>query len=267
MVPIAGCFQTNSDVSDRWQERLQTEPVVKTKLAARTSGEKFELLDSNSTGIEFENSLHNENQIPYLTNGAGVSIGDYDNDGLADIFFAGQDVENRLYRQTGDFQFEDVTQEAGVSGNKNISGGATFVDINNDGFLDIYVCNYLTNNELFVNQQDGTFKEEAWDYGLSYSGPTTMAAFMDYDRDGDLDVYLVNNRRYRQEKEQSEKKLIKQRGGQVQMPPHMFFRLEGRWIRTGHRDLLLRNDNGKYSIVNDETGVGDFGSGLSLIHI
>ena len=93
MVPIAGCFQTNSDVSDRWQERLQTEPVVKTKLAARTSGEKFELLDSNSTGIEFENSLHNENQIPYLTNGAGVSIGDYDNDGLADIFFAGQDVE------------------------------------------------------------------------------------------------------------------------------------------------------------------------------
>lgn len=263
MVPIAGCFQTNSDVSDRWQERLQTEPVVKTKLAARTSGEKFELLDSNSTGIEFENSLHNENQIPYLTNGAGVSIGDYDNDGLADIFFAGQDVENRLYRQTGDFQFEDVTQEAGVSGNKNISGGATFVDINNDGFLDIYVCNYLTNNELFVNQQDGTFKEEAWDYGLSYSGPTTMAAFMDYDRDGDLDVYLVNNRRYRQEKEQSEKKLIKQRGGQVQMPPHMFFRLEGRWIRTGHRDLLLRNDNGKYSIVNDETGVGDFGSGLS----
>ena len=257
-----GCWQQDDVETARWQSRsTNEETVVKTKLAERNPGTTFTLLES--TGIDFENSLNNENQIPYLTNGAGVSIGDYDNDGLADIFFAGQDVANRLYRQTDDFQFEDVSAKAGVTGQRKIAGGATFVDINNDGFLDIYVCNYLTNNELFINQKDGTFKEQAWDFGLSYSGPTTMAAFMDYDLDGDLDVYLVNNRRYRQEKEQAEKKLIRKKGGQVQMPPHMFFKLEGRWIRTGHRDLLFRNDDGKYSIVNDETGVGDFGSGLS----
>ena len=167
-----GCNDANEKLAS-FKARTADETVTKTKLNPRDSkAGKFTLVESS--GIDFENTLKPENQIPYLTNGAGVSIGDFDNDGQPDIFFAGQDADNRLYRQVGDFKFEDVTAKAGVSGAGKISGGATFVDINNDGFLDIYVCNYLTNNELFVNQKDGTFIEQAWDYNLAYSGPCPL---------------------------------------------------------------------------------------------
>ncbi|MEM9410676.1 MAG: CRTAC1 family protein, partial [Planctomycetota bacterium] len=254
--------QAAKESSLTFQSRSMGESeIIATPLRPNEStGGKFSLI--SDSGISFVNRLDPENEIPYLTQGAGVTVGDFDNDGRPDIFFAGQDVENRLYRQTSDFRFEDVTESAGVGGNGTIAAGTTFVDVNNDGFLDIYVCNYLTNNDLFINQKDGTFQNQAWKYGLQYDGPSTMASFMDFDRDGDLDVYLVNNRRFKQEQEQF-RYPTKSRNGKIIAHPSMFFELEGRMVRTGHEDILFRNDDGKFININSEAGIDGYGSGLS----
>ncbi|HEX6181104.1 MAG TPA: VCBS repeat-containing protein [Chitinophagaceae bacterium] len=129
--------------------------------------------------------------------GGGVGIGDFNNDGLKDIFFTGNQVSSSLYINKGSNSFEDITQRSGTFTNIWATG-VSIVDINHDGFDDIYVCTYgrnlLTraNNLLFINQQDLTFKEAAEEYGLDYSGYSTQSVFFDYDRDGDLDMYLVN---------------------------------------------------------------------------
>lgn len=164
----------------------------------------FELKSARDTGIDFENNLTFSNEFNVYTyrnfyNGGGVSIGDINNDGLADIYLTANQTSNKLYLNRGAFQFEDVTELAGVGGNRAWSTGVTMADVNADGFLDIYVCNSgdvsgdNKQNELFVNQGDGTFKEQAEVYGLADPGYSTHASFFDYDKDGDLDVYLLNN--------------------------------------------------------------------------
>src|SRR5205814_3274962 len=136
----------------------------------------------------------------YVYNGAGVAIGDIDNDGLPDIFFSGNMVSSRLYLNKGNMRFDDVTQAAGVATNRWATG-ATMVDINNDGYLDIYVSVSGSErskgrdraNLLFINNGDRTFTEAAARYGIADTGFTTQAVFLDYNRDGCLDLFLLNN--------------------------------------------------------------------------
>ena len=129
--------------------------------------------------------------------GTGVAIGDYDGDGRPDIFVVSKTESCRLFRNLGDWRFEDVTERAGVGDEGAAAGiwkqGATFVDVNNDGLLDIYVCRFNAPNLLYINQGDGTFKEMARAYGLDVTDSSVMAAFCDYDRDGWLDVYITTN--------------------------------------------------------------------------
>jgi len=169
----------------------------------------FEQVSSSRSGITFNNKITETDSINPITmlnvyNGGGVGVGDFNNDGLQDLFFIGNQVSNRLYLNKGDMKFEDVTATAGVAGKGGWGRGVAVVDINNDGLLDIYVCNTLLpdsvkrRNLLYVNQgadKDGVprFKEMAKEYGLDVTVHSTMASFFDYDNDGDLDMYLTVN--------------------------------------------------------------------------
>lgn len=164
----------------------------------------FTLMDSRATGFSFENKLEYDSAFNIYTyrnfyNGGGVSIGDINNDGLPDIYMTANQLPNKLFINKGNFQFEDITTKSGTAGSRAWSTGVTMVDINADGLLDIYVCNSgdvkgdNKQNELFINQGDLTFKEMAAEYGLADPGYTTHASFFDFDKDGDLDVYILNN--------------------------------------------------------------------------
>ena len=164
----------------------------------------FTEMPARYTGIDFGNLLEFRQDFNIYTyrnfyNGGGVAIGDINNDGLPDIFFTANMGPNRLYLNLGDFRFKDITQQAGVAGTKSWSTGAAMADVNGDGLLDIYVCNSgdlkgdNKENELFINNGDLTFSEMAKTYGLADPGLSTHAAFFDYDKDGDLDLYLLNN--------------------------------------------------------------------------
>jgi len=170
----------------------------------------FELLDESITGIDFSNTLSYDNDFNVYKyrnyyNGGGVAIGDINNDGLPDIYFTANQEQNRLYLNKGDFKFEDITEKAKVGGTKPWSTGVTMVDINADGYLDIYVCNSgdlegnNKQNELFVNNGPSTisgqvtFTERATEFNLADQGFSTHASFFDYDKDGDLDAYILNN--------------------------------------------------------------------------
>lgn len=161
-------------------------------------------LGPEETGIDFVNQLSNSldrNIIEYLYyyNGGGVAIGDINNDGLEDIFFTANEGPDKLYLNKGNLQFEDITAQAGIFADDAWSTGVTMVDINNDGYLDIYVCKVgvgimpPAHNLLYINQKDGTFREMSEAYGLNFQGFSTQACFFDYDGDGDLDLYLLNH--------------------------------------------------------------------------
>jgi hypothetical protein len=171
-----------------------------------TSEEKvqFELLSSEITGINFSNTLVSTDEFNVYRyrnfyNGGGVAIGDINNDGLQDIYLTSNLNQNKLYLNKGNFQFEDITDVAQVGGTKAWSTGVAIVDINADGLLDIYVCNSgdvkgdNKQNEFFINNGDLTFSERAEELGLDDKGYSTHASFFDYDKDGDLDLYLLNN--------------------------------------------------------------------------
>jgi hypothetical protein len=163
----------------------------------------FSLQSNDDLGVNFINQLVDKNQTNVFTfrnyyNGGGVAIGDVNNDGLNDIYLTSNQGSNKLYINKGNWKFEDVTDKAGVKGTKYWSTGATMVDINGDGWLDIYVCHSgniidKKGNELFINQHDGTFKEEAEKYGLVDNGLSTQSIFFDMDNDGDLDCFILNN--------------------------------------------------------------------------
>ncbi len=164
----------------------------------------FRLLDSVKTGITFQNQVKDRDDFNILSyrnyyNGGGVAIGDINNDGLPDLFFTANLTGNQLYVNRGDLRFENVTEKAGVAGSKAWSTGVVMADVNADGWLDIYVSNSgdiagdNKENELFVNNGNLTFSERANEFGLNNQGYSTQASFFDYDQDGDLDCYLLNN--------------------------------------------------------------------------
>jgi hypothetical protein len=164
----------------------------------------FDLLGSDVTGIDFVNTVETSEELNiieylYFYNGAGVAIGDINNDNLPDIYFTSNLGENKLYLNEGNFKFKDITEQAGVGGKTSWSNGVTMADVNADGLLDIYVSNVgdyknlKGANELFINKGNLVFEEQAAEYGLNFTGFGTHAVFFDYDGDTDLDVYLLNH--------------------------------------------------------------------------
>lgn len=218
----------------------------------------FQLLPSSQTGITFENKVSDTGIFDIFKyrnfyNGGGVAIGDVNNDGKPDVFFTSNQGECKLYINKGNWKFEDVTAKAGVKGYHRWHTGVTMVDINGDGWLDIYISNSggmpgaSHDNELYVNQKDGTFKEEAPKYGLADRGLSIQALFFDYDHDGDLDCYVLNNS-YR--------------------PIATFgYNRNLRDVRdTINGDRLYRNDNGKFVDVSASANIygSEIGFGLGI---
>lgn len=218
----------------------------------------FSLLDSRQTGISFTNTLTDKEDANIFLhrnyyNGGGVAIGDVNNDGLNDVFLTSSQGPNKLFINKGNWQFEDVTEKAGIKGTRYWSTGVTMADINADGWLDIYVCNSgdvkgsMNGNELFINQHNGTFRESAADYNLADGGLSTHAVFFDYDLDGDLDCYVLNNSFKPIESFDFNKDLrnnIDKTGG----------------------DRLYRNDNLRFTDVTRQAGIysSDIGFGLGV---
>jgi hypothetical protein len=165
----------------------------------------FKKRSARQSGIDFKNQLREDRQHNILTyeyfyNGGGVAVGDLNDDGLDDIFFTANMDDNRLYLNQGGMQFRDITEEAGLAGRTGAwSTGVSMVDINRDGLLDIYVCYSgwqeadQRRNELYINRGNLSFEEKAAEYGLDDPSNSTQAAFFDFDKDGDLDLYLLNH--------------------------------------------------------------------------
>ncbi|MCH8905114.1 MAG: VCBS repeat-containing protein, partial [Bacteroidetes bacterium] len=221
----------------------------------------FVLLSQEQTGITFNNVIIESQTISigeYINvfNGGGVAIGDINNDGLPDIYFTGNQVSNKLYLNKGEMKFEDITESAGVTGENGWSSGVTMVDINNDGFLDIYVCRMfnhgnseLRENLLYVNNGDNTFTEKAGDYGINDSNYSTQASFFDYDNDGDLDLYVGNHPPYYDEAQNVTKSIIKTNRPKIE-----------------ESDRLYRNNNdGSFTDVTVEAGIINYGFLLGVV--
>ncbi|WP_304516964.1 VCBS repeat-containing protein [Cecembia rubra] len=209
-------------------------------------------MDKSWTGIDFRNDLvYNEKFNPYtfrnFYNGAGVALGDINNDGLVDIFLAGNQTSNKLYLNKGNFQFEDITEKAGLAVPGIWSTGVSMADVNGDGLLDIYICKSgplggsERHNSLYINNGDLTFTEMAKEFGIADEGLSQHAVFFDFDKDGDLDMYLLNN---------------SARSIGVND------------LRIGQRDIrdpfggnkLYRNDGGRFIDVSEEAGI--YGSAI-----
>ncbi|WP_142784338.1 VCBS repeat-containing protein [Changchengzhania lutea] len=208
----------------------------------------FTAIPESHSKIDFENKVEenldfNFLNYSYIYNGGGVAVGDINNDGLEDVYFTSNQNSNKLYLNKGNFVFEDITEKAKVEDDTGWTTGVAMVDINNDGWLDIYVCKSgsLNNrrarqNKLFINQKNNTFKEEALKYGLKEYGFSTQAYFLDYDKDGDLDMYLVNH--------------SSNFNNDLLSPPQYQSRLTKDDI-----DRLFRNDNGVYKDVTKTSGI------------
>lgn len=221
----------------------------------------FELQENS--GVDFVNSIRDTRDFNIFSyrnfyNGGGAAVGDINNDGLADVFFTANMGNNKLYLNKGDFKFEDISKKAGIEQSDKWNTGVVMVDINSDGWLDIYVCNAgidkwknQQGNALFINNHDLTFTDKAKEYGLDNKGYTTHAAFFDYDLDGDLDCYILNNSfipvntlNYSNKRELRAK----------DWPVADFLK--------GGGSFLMRNDNGKFTDVSEEAGI--YGSLISF---
>lgn len=237
----------------------------------------FNRMDASATGIGFTNRLRETEEQNILTyeyfyNGGGVAAGDFNNDGLVDLYFTGNQVENKLYLNKGGFKFEDITAKAGVAGRKDSwKTGVSLADVNADGWLDIYVCYSgnlpleLRKNQLFINSGIKTslpagkgaggavvFTEQAETYGLADAGYSTQAAFFDYDLDGDLDCFLVNHNLKDYERNPDASAMRTKRDEYA-------------------GDKLFRNDSGKFTEVTQAVGIKSnplgFGLGLAVADV
>lgn len=224
------------------------------KIGDRTPEKRFQGLEATATGIDFKNILTENDSLNYFTYGyiymgGGVSAGDINNDGLIDLFFTGNQVSNRLYLNLGDLKFEDITDQAGIGGDSRWYTGTTMADVNNDGLLDIY-CSVggkfgPKQNQLFINQGDNSFKEMAETYGLADDGNSVQGTFFDYDRDGDLDLYVANY---------------------PPTPfnaPNHYYASKQRMLKDRESDHLYRNDGNTFVDVTAKANLRNFGLSLS----
>lgn len=229
--------------------------------ACKSDPEKglFTKISSKHTKINFENTLKDSKSLNaldymYFYDGGGVSVGDINNDGLPDIYFTANKAPNKLYLNKGHFEFEDITHKAGVSGQSDWNTGTVMADINGDGLLDIYVCavvgiyGFKGHNELFINQGNNTFKEQSKEYNLDAKTQANNVAFFDYDQDGDLDMYLLNEGKH----------------SALSFGPASN-RLK---ISSENGDRLYRNDNGKFVNVSQQAGIysgsNSYGLGIAV---
>ena len=181
---------------------------------------------------------------------------------MQDIFLSRQKDGGRLYRNLGGFQFYDATEEAGILSDGMWSTGVSFIDINNDGWLDLYVCGFDCPNKLYINDK-GTFIESAKEYGLDYKGASVSMSFSDFDRDGDIDAYLLTNRLESTDLT-AKAKIINDKNRPLRVHPDSrelgyFVRPPGRvpiLINAGQYDYLYRNDGGHFVDVTTESGIG-----------
>ena len=227
---------------------------------------RFVYLSPSETGIDFQHiwdvQPKHRDQLRNSFIASGVAIGDFDNDGLADVFLTRQKDGGRLYRNLGNFHFEDVTSKMGINPAGMWSSGATFADINNDGWLDLYVCGFDCPNRLYINQRD-KFTEEADAYGLDFHGASVVMSFADYDLDGDLDGYLLTNRLHPSDAINNIK-ILRQKNQPLRVHPDnreeaYFIKPPNRiqlLIPAGQFDHLYRNDNGHFVDVSMESGIG-----------
>ena len=218
----------------------------------------FELIDTAESGLNFVNVLIENDSLnvilyEYFYNGSGVSVGDINNDGLQDLFFSSNSAKSKLFLNKGDFKFEDITEPAGIA-TSGYCSGVTMADINNDGFIDIYVCRSnallaeeLTSNLLYINQGDNTFKEQAKEFGLGGQDYSTVGAFFDYDLDGDLDLYLGNH-------------LVNFMGDFTEYDAYKF------GLASGTNRLYRNENNTKFKDVTSEAGLSSqtFTLGISI---
>jgi len=220
----------------------------------------FSRILSHQSGIRFqnkivENAIHNSMYYDYMYNGGGVAISDFNNDGLQDVYFTGNFADNRLYLNKGGLKFEDISERAGVLAKGTWSSGVTIVDINADGFDDIYVCRSywsrnpdLYKNLLYINNGDLTFTEQAANYGIDDGGHSSQATFFDYDKDGDLDLYVANH--------------------PVDFHPADPNLRSDKWKSPPMEDsdhLYRNNGDGSFSDVTKQAGVLGYGFGLGVV--
>ena len=222
----------------------------------------FDKVESKTSNVTFKNQLKESKDFGildylYFYNGGGVASGDINNDGLTDLYFVSNQGENILYLNKGELKFEDITKKSGLEGHADWQTGVTMADVNGDGFLDIYVCavsNYKGlkgANELYISNKDNTFSERAKEYGLDFSGFSTQAAFFDYDKDGDLDCYLLNHAVH---------------------TSRSYGKAETRGIKDNEAgDYLYENINGKFKDVSVKAGIYQasmgYGLGISVADI
>ena len=219
----------------------------------------FVTMPADSTGVGFQNILPESDSLNildylYFYNGGGLAVGDVNGDDLPDIYATANMGPNKLYYNKGNFKFEEAPESAGVSGSSSWNTGAVMADVNADGHMDIFVCavvginGFMGHHELFINQGDGTFKEEAAAYGLDAQTYGTSAAFLDYDLDGDLDIYLLNHAVHTQDS-----------FGRSSLR-------ETRNEKTG--DRLMRNDGDTFTDVSEEAGIyggiNSYGLGVAV---
>lgn len=223
----------------------------------KLSRKSFSKVSPSKSGIEFTNTLIENDTLnytifPYMYMGGGVSIGDINNDGLDDIFFTGNLVQNKLYLNKGNMKFEDISVKAGITGKHQWFTGSTMVDINNDGWLDIYVCvsgKYKpSDNLLFINNKDNTFTECGKAYGINDQSSSVQATFFDYNNDGLLDLYVANY------------PIVL-----VSMGADFYHKkmLENKYEESGH--LYKNNGNGTFTDVTKEAGVQNFGMSIGVV--
>lgn len=228
----------------------------------------FQLIPSEVSGIDFINKITNVKGLNVFLyrnfyNGGGVGIGDINNDGLADVYLTSNMEQNKLFLNLGNFTFKDITASSGTGGEHDWTTGVVMVDINADGLLDIYVCNAgmgmndNRKNELFINNGDLTFSEKAEEYGLDDNGLTTHAVFFDYDSDGDLDAFILNNS-FIPANSLGYSNMRDVRSQNWDVPEFL----------KGGGDKLLRNDDGKFRDVSEEVGIYGsliaFGMGITV---
>lgn len=255
-VLLCGSCKNDGTSSVKKSKKLSNNTA--TNEALKSDQKLFKKLTSAETGIDFTNKIQESNGFNYFTyeyiyNGGGVAVGDINNDGLPDLFYTANLSFNKLYLNKGNLKFEDISKTAGIEASRDWCTGVTMVDINNDGWLDIYVSRSVwfnepnnRRNQLYINNKDLTFTEQSASYGIDDPGYSSQVSFFDFDRDNDLDLYVANH------PVNFKERLIE--GMERRKNPPIY-----------QSDQLYRNDGGKFTNITKEAGITNYGYALGIV--